>query len=163
MTSTAPVGLPDPTAYLLPGEAIRLVVRRHHPIVLAPAVILTAAIVVAVLALLLLGTPTTGTLMAGVVIVLLALLYFSYRYVHWSRTVLVVTNRRLFQFVSLGVKRVTVMPVMRQSIVFRQTPVGRALGFGTVQVRTANGSVLYNFDWLGDAARFRDEVTNIAA
>lgn len=163
MTTTPPVGLPDPTPYLLPEEAIRLVVRRHHPIVLAPTAIVVGLIVLAVLAALLFGTPTVGMLGAGGMIAVAALLFFGYRFVHWSRTVLVVTNRRLFQFVSLGIKRVTVLPVMRQSIVFRQSPVGRAMGFGTVQVKTANGSVLYNFDWLGDAARFRDEVTDIAA
>jgi membrane protein YdbS with pleckstrin-like domain len=63
----------------------------------------------------------------------------------------------------LGIKRVTVMPVLRQSIVFRQSPIGRAMGFGTVEIKTANGSVLYSFNWLGDAERFRDEVTDIAA
>jgi membrane protein YdbS with pleckstrin-like domain len=163
MTETLQVGLPDPTPYLLPGETVRLVVRRHHPIVLAPAAMVVTLIVLASLAVLLLGTPSAGVLSGGVLVVLAALLYFAYRYVHWSRTVLVVTNRRLFQFESLGVKRVTVMPVIRQSIVFRQSPLGRALGFATVQVRTANGSVLYNFGWLRDATRFRDEVTNIAA
>lgn len=130
---------------------------------MAPAALIAALLVVAVLAVLLLGTPTVGLLGLGGLVILGAALYLAYRYVHWSRTVLVVTNRRLFQLVSLGIKRVTVLPVMRQSIVFRQSPVGRALGFGTVQVKTANGSVLYNFDWLGDPVRFRDEVTDIAA
>lgn len=163
MTETAQVGLPDPTPYLLPDETVRLVVRRHHPIVLAPAAIVVGLVLVAVLAGLLLGTPTSGMIAAAGVVAVIALLYFAYRYMHWSRTVLVVTNRRLFQYVSLGIKRVTVLPVMRQSIVFRQSPFGRAMGFGTVQVKMANGSVLYNFDWLADAPRFRDEVTNIAA
>lgn len=130
---------------------------------MAPAALIAALLVVAVLAVLLLGTPTVGLLGLGGLVIVGAALYLAYRYVHWSRTVLVVTNRRLFQLVSLGIKRVTVLPVMRQSIVFRQSPVGRALGFGTVQVKTANGSVLYNFDWLGDPVRFRDEVTDIAA
>lgn len=163
MTELSPVGLPDPTPYLLPGETVRLVVRRHHPIVLAPAATVVGIVLIAVLGAVLFGAPTPGMLAAGVMIALVALLYLGYRYMNWSRTVLVVTNRRLFQYVSLGIKRVTVMPVMRQSIVFRQSPFGRAMGFATVQVRTANGSVLYNFDWLAEAARFRDEVTNIAA
>lgn len=96
---------------------------------MAPAALIAALLVVAVLAVLLLGTPTVGLLGLGGLVIVGAALYLAYRYVHWSRTVLVVTNRRLFQLVSLGIKRVTVLPVMRQSIVFRQSPVGRALGF----------------------------------
>jgi membrane protein YdbS with pleckstrin-like domain len=95
--------------------------------------------------------------------VVAALVYFGYRYIHWSRTVLVITNRRLFQYVSLGIKRVTVMPVLRQSIVFKQTPIGRRLGFGTVTIKAPNGSMLFNFDWLADVERFRDEITDLAA
>ena len=163
MTQTVPVGLPDPTPYLLPEETVRLVVRRYHPIVLAPAAALVVAIVIAVAWWMVNADLTFGGTLVAAVVVAVALLYFLYRFVHWSRTVLVVTNRRLFRLVSLGIKRVTVMPVMRQAIVFKQSPIGRALGFATVQVRTANGNVLYNFDWLGDATRFRDEVTNIAA
>lgn len=163
MDQPLPVGLPDPTKYLLPEETIRLVVRRYHPIVLtgAAAVVLAAALAGLML---LTFVGTTGEIVGFVlVMVLLALAYFGYRYIHWSRTVLVITNRRLFQYVSLGIKRVTVMPVLRQSIVFKQSPIGRRMGFGTVMVKTANGAMLFHFDWLGDAERFRDEITDLAA
>jgi hypothetical protein len=163
MNEPLPAGLPDPTSYLLPNETIRLVVRRYHPIVLTGAGVLVVATTLIGLLVLVLVGPSAQ--LAGVVLVAVvaSLLYFGYKWVNWSRTVLVITNRRLFQFVSLGIKRVTVMPVLRQSIVFRQSPIGRAIGFGTVEIKTANGSVLYAFNWLGDAERFRDEVTDIAA
>lgn len=163
MTETIPLGLPDPRPYLLPEETVRLVVRRHHPIVLAPAAAVGVVAVIVVAFWMLNVDFTPGRAIMAGVIVGAALLYFLYRFVNWSRTVLVITNRRLFQLVSLGIKKVTVMPVMRQAIVFKQSPIGRALDFGTVQVRTATGSVLYNFDWLADPTRFRDEITNIAA
>lgn len=163
MTEIVPLGLPDPTPYLLPEETVRLVVRRHHPIVLAPAAAFVVAAVIVVAIWMVNTDVTSGGAIMAAVIVGAAALYFLYRYVHWSRTVLVITNRRLFQLVSLGIRRVTVMPVMRQAIVFKQSPIGRALDFGTVQVRTATGSVLYSFDWLADPTRFRDEITNIAA
>jgi hypothetical protein len=140
-----------------------MVVRRYHPIVLTGAAALVIATTVVGLLVLVLAGPTTQLATIVLIAVLVALGYFVYKWVHWSRTVLVITNRRLFQFVSLGIKRVTVMPVLRQSIVFRQSPIGRAMGFGTVEIKTANGSVLYSFNWLGDAERFRDEVTDIAA
>jgi membrane protein YdbS with pleckstrin-like domain len=140
-----------------------MVVRRYHPIVLTGAAALVIATTVVGLLVLVLAGPTTQLATVVLVAVLAALGYFVYKWVHWSRTVLVITNRRLFQFVSLGIKRVTVMPVLRQSIVFRQSPIGRAMGYGTVEIKTANGSLLYSFNWLGDAERFRDEVTDIAA
>ena len=140
-----------------------MVVRRYHPIVLTGAAALVIATTVVGLLVLVLAGPTTQLAAIVLIAVLAALGYFVYKWVHWSRTVLVITNRRLFQFVSLGIKRVTVMPVLRQSIVFRQSPIGRAMGYGTVEIKTANGSLLYSFNWLGDAERFRDEVTDIAA
>ncbi|HSK91106.1 MAG TPA: PH domain-containing protein [Euzebyales bacterium] len=126
------------------------------------ALVVVAAIVVGLLVLVIAG-PSSQVAVLVILGVLAALVYFAYRWIHWSRTVLVITNRRLFQYVSLGIKRVTVMPVLRQSIVFRQTPIGRAMGVATVTVKTPNGAVLFNFDWLGDAERFHDEITDLAA
>lgn len=163
MSEAISAGLPDPSAYLLPGEEIRLVVRRHHPIVLTgAAAIVVGAVLGGLLVVALTGAP--GPVVAVVLIgIAAAVLNFMSKWVRWSRTVLVITNRRLFSFRSLGVKRVTVLPVLRQSIVFRQSPIGRWLGFGTIEIKTAAGSTLYNFDWLGDPERFRDEITNLAS
>jgi len=163
MDEPLPAGLPDPTKYLLPEEKLRLVVRRYHPIVLTGAAALVIAATVFGLVILVFVGPTAQLATVVLMAVIVALGYFGFKWVRWSRTVLVITNRRLFQFVSLGIKKVTVMPVLRQSIVFKQSPIGRALGFGTVEIKTPAGSVLYSFNWLGDAERFRDEVTDIAA
>lgn len=163
MSDTAAVRLPDPSPYLLDEERVALVIRRHHPIVLLPAAALTLVIVLAVLWFLARGDLTGATFVGAMLILGGAAFFFFYRWIHWSRTVLVVTNRRLFEYVSLGIKRVTVLPVARQSIVFRQSPIGRAMGFGRVQVKTPNGAVLHDFEFLLEPARFRDEVTNIAA
>lgn len=121
-----------------------------------------AAVIVGVLVLTFAG-PSPEVVAFVLALVMAALVYFAYKWIHWSRTVLVITNRRLFQFVSLGIKRVTVMPVIRQSIVFKQSPIGRALGFASVVVKTANGAELFNFNWLGDPERFREEITDLAA
>jgi membrane protein YdbS with pleckstrin-like domain len=158
-----PAGYPDPTPYLLPEERLRLVVRRHHPIVLSGALAIVAVVAVVGLLVLLLGDPTQQAVLGVLAALGAALLYFVFRWVRWRQTLLVITNRRVFRFRSLGIKRVDVMPVLRQSIVFEQSPIGRRLGFGTVQVKTAGGGVLYNFDWLGNAERFRDEITDLAA
>lgn len=163
MSDIIAVGLPDPSPYLLDEERVALVIRRHHPIVLLPIATLTLVVILIVLWFLLTDDPTGATFLGGLLIIAAAAMFFLYRWIHWSRTVLVVTNRRLFEYVSLGIKRVTVLPVVRQSIVFRQSPVGRAMGFGRVQVKTPNGAVLHDFMWLGEPARFRDVVTNIAA
>lgn len=163
MSDTAVVGLPDLSPYLLDEERVTLVIRRHHPIVLVPTATLTVVVILAVVFFLVARDVTGTTFLGAMVIIGVAAGFFLYRWIHWSRTVLVVTNRRLFEYISLGIKRVTVLPVARQAIVFRQSPVGRAMGFGRVQVTTANGTVLHDFEWLSEPARFRDEVTNIAA
>lgn len=163
MSDTAAVRLPDPSPYLLDEERVALVIRRHHPIVLLPAAALTLVIVLVVLWFLARGDLTGATFVGAMLILGSAAFFLFYRWIHWSRTVLVVTNRRLFEYVSLGIKRVTVLPVARQSIVFRQSPIGRAMGFGRVQVKTPNGAVLHDFEFLLEPARFRDAVTNIAA
>lgn len=163
MDQPLPQGLPDPTKYLLPQETVRLVVRRYHPIVLTGAAAVVLVVAIVGLGVLVAVGPSRELIAFVLMVMILALGYFAFRWVHWSRTVLVITNRRLFQFVSLGIKRVTVMPVLRQSIVFKQSPIGRAMGFGTVVVKTPAGSELFNFNWLGDAERFRDEITDLAA
>lgn len=163
MSYTVPVGLPDPTPYLLPEETLRFVVRRYHPIVLAPPAALAVLIVVVVLFVLVNATLTTPVVVVGLLAIGGAVLFFAYRWLHWQRTVLAITNRRLFQLVALGVRRVTVMPVMRQSVVYRQGPLGRALGFATVAVQSATGSELYRFNLITQPTEFRDQVTNIAA
>jgi membrane protein YdbS with pleckstrin-like domain len=165
MTEVPPVpaGYPDPRPYLLPEEYVRLVVRRHHPIVLSGAAAIVAVVTVIGLLILALGDPAEQLVVVVALAVAAALVYFVFRWVRWRQTVLVITNRRVFGFRSLGVKRIDVMPVLRQSIVFRQTPIGRTLGFGTVEVKTAAGGVLYSFNFLGEAERVRDEITNLAA
>ncbi|HSJ46198.1 MAG TPA: PH domain-containing protein [Euzebyales bacterium] len=162
MTDLADVGLPDPTPYLLPEEKVRLIVRRHHPIVLVPVAALAALIIVGVVVALL-SAPTAEMLAVGALIIVGTLLWVGYRWLRWNRTVLVVTNRRLFQLVALGIRRVNVLPVVRQSVVFRQSPIGRAAGYGRVQVQTPTGATLHDFNWLAEAARFRDAVTDVAA
>lgn len=163
MSEAISAGLPDPSRYLLPEEKVRLVVRRHHPIVLTGAAALVIGVVTVGLLLLLSAGPSGPLLSVVLIAVIAAVAYFGVRWVQWSRSVLVITNRRLFSFKSIGVNRVTVLPVLRQSIVFRQSPIGRRLGFGTIDVKTANGSTLYHFDWLGDVERFRDEITDLAS
>lgn len=165
MTDTTAAGLPDPTPYLLDDEdeKVQLTIRRHHPIVLVPVFGLAGVVIVAVLALLLLGTPTLEMLFAGAVAIVAILLWVGYKWLHWSRTVLVVTNRRLFELVSLGIRRVTVLPVVRQSVVYRQSPLGNAVGYARVLVQTPTGDTLHDFKWLADAAMFRDAVTDVAA
>jgi hypothetical protein len=137
--------------------------RRYHPIILTGAAGIVLGVTAVGLIVLFVAGPTPEIATVVLAAVLASLAYFGYRWIHWSRTVLVVTNRRLFQLVSLGIKRVTVMPVLRQAIVFRQSPIGRAMGFGTVQIKAPTGSLLYSFNWLADAERFRDEVTDLAA
>lgn len=154
--------LPEPGPYLLPEEREVLRVRRHAFVLLKPLA-QTLLIWLAALLLMFLGTGQSGPLRMITVLLLVAgVLRSVFAWFRWHRTVLVITNRRVFEYTAMGLRRVTVRPVLRQAILYRQTPLGRAFGFGTVIVMTPGGGELFKFEPLADPERFRDEITSLA-
>lgn len=82
--------------------------------------------------------------------------------VRWSRTVLVVSDRRVFEYWSLIMARAAIRPVFRQSVVFRQGPVGERLNYGTILTESPNGDRVNTFEWIHNPKAFYQAVTDKA-
>lgn len=156
----APALIPPPNVrrFLLPSEVVRYVDRKH-PVVLAPRMAL--ALIVTLLA----GFAVAG---AGAPMELLmyvaiaALVWLLYRLVRWSRMVLVVTDRRVFEVEALFISRASIRPVFRQSVIFIQDPIGERLNYGTILTETPNGDRVNTFKWIHNPRIFYQAVTDKA-
>lgn len=154
------VGLPDISRFILPEEETRYKDRRH-PIVLALP--LAGVLAICVLAGFIVTTVGAGTILDLYLVVILAsVLWFLYRVIKWSRVVLVVTDRRVFEVEALIISRATIRPVFRQSVVFIQDPLGERLNYGTILTKTPDGNRVNTFRWIHNPRRFYQAVTDRA-
>lgn len=151
-----PVPTPFPTPgvmrFLLPREELRYLDRLHPVVLVVP--ILTALAVCTVAGVLVTATGAGPVLGLYVWIVIAALVWLLYRVWRWSRTLLVVTNRRVVEIQSMLVSRATIKPVFRQSVVFRQDPIGARLNYGTILTNTPNGDRVNTFKWIHNPRAF---------
>lgn len=145
-----PVPTPFPTPavmrFLLPKEELRYLDRLHPIVLVVPA--LTALGICAVTGILVTAVGAGPVLGLYVGIVVAALGWLLYRVWRWSRTLLVVTNRRVVEIQSMMISRATIKPVFRQSVVFRQDPLGARLNYGTILTNTPNGDRVNTFKWI---------------
>lgn len=155
-----PIPAPDVHRFLLPDEQLRYVARKHPIRLVRPAAELAAVWLLGGFLLRALGRNPFVDLIG--VLLGFAVLRFLIRCLIWSRTVLVATNRRVFEARLLITSQSKVLPVFRQSVVFQQEPIGRALNFGTVLVQTPAGERVHTFHWLRDPQRFYEAVTDRA-
>ena len=153
-------GRPDVARFLLPNEELRYQSRRH-PIVLLPSLALVVALI------LLAGVMVTAV-GAGAVLNLYflviagSLLWLLYRVIRWTRVMLVVTDRRVFEVESLVIRRATIRPVFRQAVVFVQDPLGERFNYGTILTQMPNGDRVNTFRWIHDPRKFYAAVTDRA-
>jgi hypothetical protein len=151
---------PDVTGYMLPKEELLYVDRRHPVVLVGPAL---AAVAVCVLAGLLVTATGAGAMLNLYVwIVLAAVGWLLFRLLRWSRTILVVTSRRVFELRSMLISRAAIRPVFRQSVVFRQDPIGQRLNYGTILTETPNGERVNTFKWIHNPRAFYQAVTDKA-
>jgi hypothetical protein len=154
------VGIPDVSRFILPEEETRYKDRRH-PIVLALPLALVVAI--CILAGVMVTTVGAGAILDLYLLVVVAsLLWLLFRVVKWSRVVLVVTDRRVFEVEMLIISRATIRPVFRQSVVFIQDPLGERLNYGTILTKTPDGARVNTFKWIHNPRRFYQAVTDRA-
>lgn len=151
---------PDITRYLLPKEQVQYMDRRHPVVLLGPLGIVMA---VCVLAGFFVAAAGAGAILDLYMIVIVgALGWLIYRIVRWSRVLLVVTNRRVFEVESLLLSKASIKPVFRQGVVFIQDPVGERLNYGTVLTQMPNGDRVHTFRWIHNPKAFAQAVTNLA-
>ncbi len=154
------VPLPDVTRYLLPKEKLLYMDRRHPVVLVGPVLIALGICVLTGLLVTITGAGAMVDLYVWVVIG--ALLWVFFKVLRWSRTVLVVTDRRVFECESMLIARAAIRPVFRQSVVFRQDPVGQRLNYGTVLTETPNGERVNTFKWIHNPRAFYQAVTDKA-
>lgn len=152
--------LPAVAGYLLPGETVNYMDRRH-PIVLVPSVL--AAFGVFVLSGAMVTLTGAGIAVDMFVLIMIGVIgWLGLRIFRWSRTVLVVTSRRVFEYKGLLIKRAAIKPVFRQGIVFRQDPIGARLNYGTITTKAPNGDAIHKFRWIHDPRAFYQALTDRA-
>ena len=146
--------------FLLPKEELRYMDRLHPVVLVVPTMIALAICAVTGVVVSALGAgPVLGLY---VWIVVGALGWLLFRVWRWSRTMLVVTNRRVVEIQSMLVSRATIKPVFRQSVVFRQDPIGARLNYGTILTNTPNGDRVNTFRWIHNPRAFYKAVLDKA-
>lgn len=152
--------LPNVAGYLLRGEEVNYIDRKHPVVLVGPAL---AAFALFLLAGFMVTVTGAGVMVDLFVwIVLAAVIWLALRVLRWSRTVLVVTNRRVFEFQSMIIKRAAIKPVFRQGIVFRQDPIGRQMNYGTVLTKAPTGDPIHVFRWIHNPRAFYRALTDRA-
>lgn len=154
------IPLPDVSGYLLPKEQILYMDRRHPAVLTKPALIAFGIFVVA--GMLVTASGAGAMLNLYVLIVVGVVVWLVAQVVRWSRTVLVVSNRRVFEYRSLIMARAAIRPVFRQSVVFLQGPVGERLNYGTILTESPTGDRVNTFEWIHNPKAFYQAVTDKA-
>lgn len=149
--------LPDVSGYLVRGEEVAYIDRRHPIVLVGPALIAFAIFLVAGFMVTVTGAGAMVDLFVWVVAGVVG--WLTLRVLRWSRTVLVATSRRVFEYRSLIVKSGEIKPVFRQGIVFRQDPLGRRLNYGTVTTRSPTGDPIHVFRWIHNPRAFYKALT----
>lgn len=152
--------LPNVSSYLLPGEEV-FYLDRKHPVVLAGPALIAFGVFVAA-GLLVTATGAGAMLDLFVWIIVAAIGWLLFRILRWSRTVLFVSNRRVVEYRSMMIKRAAIKPVFRQGIVFRQDPIGRRLNYGNIVTRSPQGETIHVFRWIHDPRAFYQALTDLA-
>ncbi|CAN5629177.1 hypothetical protein BH10ACT3_BH10ACT3_19140 [soil metagenome] len=122
-----------------------------HWIMLAKGVVLLIAAIVVGIVLLLWDTGTTNlnrvTRGFGVVLVIVALLYFLQRWIAWISTNFVVTNDRCIYREGIISKRGIEIPLARiNTVFFNQGIIDRMVGAGTLTIESAGEHGVQTFE-----------------
>src|SRR5712691_3877396 len=142
---------------LIPGEDLRLVARRSVAATFGLLLLLELVLLAAAAGLYLWGGPETG---AGVGVVLavaaVVLLLLAVRYVRWRNKVYVVTNLRVLKVEGTFAKAHHDASLDKiNDLVLTQSVWGRVLGYGDLQILTANEASGVTFHFLHDPIEFK--------
>jgi uncharacterized membrane protein YdbT with pleckstrin-like domain len=144
---------------LLPGE--NLVLKKHrHWIVAVKSMLLPALIVVAaVLAAFLSFVPSDYRLIAVLAALAIAGLSAIVVYIRWTAASFMLTNQRVLLTYGVFSRSSKVIPIDRvQDVSTKQSLLGRAFGYGRVEIDAAGSAGAEVLDHMPDPNGFRDEV-----
>ena len=145
--------------HLLPGE--NLVLRRHrHWIVAAKSMVLPVLlVVVAVLAAFLSFIPTDYRLIAVLMALTVAGVSAIVVYVRWTAASFTLTDQRVLLSYGVFSRNSKVIPIDRvQDVSTQQSLLGRAFGYGRVEIDAAGSAGAEVLDHMPEPNVFRDQV-----
>jgi membrane protein YdbS with pleckstrin-like domain len=127
----------DAEKYLLPDEPPVIATRRHPAVLVRPLVRGVPAVVVGVWVLQL-DPDNRVTSVAGLLLVLGALVYLGLHVAEWWVRHLLVTRRRVLLTSGVIIRTVAVMPLRRiTDLTWKETFWGQLLGYGTFRFESA--------------------------
>jgi membrane protein YdbS with pleckstrin-like domain len=152
----------DAEKYLLPGEDVVLATRRHWAVLVEPTLkFLPAFVVGGVLFLLDPDNPVTSV--AGLVVLLGALVYYALRVGEWWMRHFIVTRRRVLLTSGVIVRTVTLLPLRRiTDLTWEETFFGQILGYGSFRFESAGqDQALRHITFMPDAKKVYREVSGL--
>jgi uncharacterized membrane protein YdbT with pleckstrin-like domain len=135
--------VPFPSKLLQEGEDLVLDLRPHWWAITPPAAGLAAAVALGIAALVIGNGALKG--LAGILL-LVALVYFAFRYARWASTNFAVTSERIVYRQGIVARRATQMPLEKINTVdFRQSVFERVIGAGDLIIESGSDTGVATF------------------
>jgi uncharacterized membrane protein YdbT with pleckstrin-like domain len=152
----------DVEKYLLEGERVRVVTRRHWAVLIEPTVKFVPAFVVGGW-LLLLDPDNRVTSSAGLLVLLAAVVYYGLRVAEWWMRHFIVSRRRVLLTSGVIARTVTLLPLRRiTDLTWEETLLGQVLGYGTFRFESAGqDQALRHLTYMPHAQRRYREVSEL--
>jgi uncharacterized membrane protein YdbT with pleckstrin-like domain len=148
----------DVEKYLLRGEGVRVVTRRHWAVLIDPTVKFVPLFVIGGW-LLVLDPENRITSTVGLLVLLAALVYYGLRIAEWWMRHFIVSRRRVLLTSGVIVRTVTLMPLRRiTDLTWQETLLGQVLNYGTFRFESAGqDQALRHLTYMPDAqTRYRE-------
>jgi membrane protein YdbS with pleckstrin-like domain len=167
MTGPGPGRLPtrarkDVEKYLLPGEQAVVVTRRHWAVLLEPTAKFLPMLLIG--GWLLQFDPTNRvTSSVGLILLLVAFVYYGLRLAEWWMRHFIVSRRRVLLTSGVIVRTVTLLPLRRiTDLTWQETLLGQVLGYGTFRFESAGqDQALRHLTFMPDAQRRYRQVSEL--
>jgi membrane protein YdbS with pleckstrin-like domain len=152
----------DVAKYLLDDEEAVVAIRRHWAVLIEP----TAKFVPAFLLggwLLLLDPENPVSSSAGLIVLVVALGWYTLRIVEWWMRHFIVSRRRVLLTSGVIVRTVTLLPLRRiTDLTWKETLLGQLLGYGTFRFESAGqGNALAEITFLPHAGLLYRQVSGL--
>ncbi len=150
MVDIDPEDLPaDVHRYLIPAERVVLMHREHWLSLWQPASYLAIGVLVTGLARTALPDQH-GVQNVCVALMLVAALWFVWRWLNWRRDWFVATDRRLLKTYGILTRQVSMMPLSKVTDMrYERTPLGKLVGYGTFVLESAGQEqALSTINWV---------------
>jgi uncharacterized membrane protein YdbT with pleckstrin-like domain len=147
----------DVEKYLLEGERVRVVTRRHWAVLIEPTVKFLPAFLIGGW-LLLLDSDNRVTTTAGFLVLIAAFVYYGLRVAEWWMRHFIVSRRRVLLTSGVIARTVTLLPLRRiTDLTWEETLLGQVLGYGTFRFESAGqDQALRHLTFMPDAqSRYR--------